>query len=125
MTPSSRYFQRGVSNFLLTRYDAACNDFSSALLYIRGNQFINYEQLGLKFKLFSAEVLFNRSLTQIYMGQLQQGLADMQDAQREKATEEHGVIDHAIQDHGQGYTVFSIVSRAHTRLLLTHSLAAR
>ena len=71
-------------NFLLTRYDAAYNDFSSALLYLRGKQFINYEQLGLKLKLFSAEVLFNRGLTQIYMGQLQEGLADMQDGQRER-----------------------------------------
>ncbi|KAI0799961.1 hypothetical protein C8Q74DRAFT_1323316 [Fomes fomentarius] len=102
------YFQCGVSNFLLTRYDAAYNDFSSALLYLRGNQFINYEQLGLKFKLYSAEVLFNRGLTQIYMSQMQEGLADMEDARREKATEEHGVIDDAIQDRGEGYTVFSI-----------------
>ncbi|KAI1787818.1 hypothetical protein LXA43DRAFT_1027631 [Ganoderma leucocontextum] len=102
------YFQCGVSNFLLTRYDAAFNDFSSALLYLRGNQFINYEQLGLKFKLFAAEVLFNRGLTQIYMGNPQEGLADMEDARRDKATEEHGVIDDAIQDRGEGYTVFSI-----------------
>ncbi|KAI0364146.1 hypothetical protein BV20DRAFT_1047315 [Pilatotrama ljubarskyi] len=102
------YFQCGVSNFLLARYDAAYNDFSNALLYLRGNQFINYEQLGLKFKLFSAEVLFNRGLTQIYMGNMQEGLADMEDARREKATEEHGVIDDAIQDRGEGYTVFSI-----------------
>ncbi|KAH9889550.1 hypothetical protein C8Q73DRAFT_708050 [Cubamyces lactineus] len=102
------YFQCGVSNFLLTRYDAAYNDFSSALLYLRGNQFINYEQLGLKFKLYSAEVLFNRGLTQIYMGNMQEGLADMEDARREKATEEHSVIDDAIQDRGEGYTVFSI-----------------
>ncbi|KAH9846786.1 hypothetical protein C2E23DRAFT_743339 [Lenzites betulinus] len=102
------YFQCGVSNFLLARYDAAYNDFSSALLYLRGNQYINYEQLGLKFKLFSAEVLFNRGLTQIYMGNPQEGLADMEDARREKATEEHGVIDDAIQDRGEGYTVFSI-----------------
>ena len=28
----------------------------------------NYEQLGLKFKLFSAEVLFNKGLSLIYMG---------------------------------------------------------
>ncbi|KAI8974023.1 hypothetical protein BD414DRAFT_498900 [Trametes punicea] len=102
------YFQCGVSNFLLARYDAAYNDFSSALLYLRGNQFINYEQLGLKFKLYSAEVLFNRGLAQIYMGKMQEGLADMEDARREKATEEHGVIDDAIQDRGEGYTVFSI-----------------
>jgi len=70
----------------------------------------NYEQLGLKFRLFSAEVLFNKGLSQIYMGRAQEGLADMEDARRDKATDEHNVIDDAIQDRGEGYTVFSIVS---------------
>lgn len=70
----------------------------------------NYEQLGLKFKLYSAEVLFNKGLSQIYQGNDQQGIADMEEARREKATEEHNVIDDAIQDRGEGYTVFSIVS---------------
>lgn len=69
----------------------------------------NYEQLGLKFKLYSAEVLFNKGLAQIYLGKVQEGLTDMEEARREKATEEHNVIDDAIQDRGEGYTVFSIV----------------
>ena len=102
------YFQCGVSNFLLARYDLALKDFEEALLYLRGNQAINYEQLGLKFRLFSAEVLFNKGLSQIYMGRLQEGLADMQEAKRDKATDEHNVIDDAIADNGEGYTVFSI-----------------
>ncbi|KJA20777.1 hypothetical protein HYPSUDRAFT_42870 [Hypholoma sublateritium FD-334 SS-4] len=102
------YFQCGVSNFLLARYDLATKDFEEALLYLRGNQAINYEQLGLKFKLFSAEVLFNKGLSQIYMGRAQEGLADMEEARRDKATDEHNVIDDAIQDRGEGYTVFSI-----------------
>lgn len=102
------YFQCGVSNFLLARYELAAKDFEEALLYLRGNQAINYEQLGLKFRLFSAEVLFNKGLSQIYMGRAQEGLADMEDARRDKATDEHNVIDDAIQDRGEGYTVFSI-----------------
>jgi len=102
------YFQCGVSNFLLTRYDLALKDFEEALLHLRGNQTINYEQLGLKFKLFSAEVLFNKGLSKIYMGRLQEGLMDMEEARREKVTDEHNVIDDAIQDRGEGYTVFSI-----------------
>lgn len=102
------YFQCGVSNFLLTRYELALKDFEEALMYLRGNQAINYEQLGLNFRLYSAEVLFNRGLALIYMGRVEEGLADMEDARREKKTEEHGVIDEAIQDKGQGYTVFSI-----------------
>lgn len=70
----------------------------------------NYEQLGLKFKLFSAEVLFNHGLALIYMGRVDEGLADMQEARAQKATDEHNVIDDAIADRGEGYTVFSIVS---------------
>ncbi|CAL1711160.1 unnamed protein product [Somion occarium] len=102
------YFQCGVSNFLLTRYDLAHKDFDEALLYLRGNQSINYEQLGLKFKLFSAEVLFNKGLAQIYMGRLQEGLMDMEEGRKEKVTDEHNVIDDAMAERGDGYTVFSI-----------------
>ncbi|KAK0459085.1 NADPH oxidase regulator NoxR [Desarmillaria tabescens] len=102
------YFQCGVSNFLLTRYDLAYKDFEEALLYLRGNQAINYEQLGLNFRLYSAEVLFNKGLSQIYMGRLDPGLVDMREASRDKATDEHSVIDDAIRDRGDGYTVFSI-----------------
>ena len=69
----------------------------------------NYEQLGLKFRLFSAEILFNKGLAKIYMGRAQEGLADMEEARQEKATDRHNVIDDAIQDRGEGYTVFSIV----------------
>ncbi|KAJ3552214.1 hypothetical protein NM688_g4267 [Phlebia brevispora] len=102
------YFQRGVSDFLLQRYDIAFQDFENALLQLRGNQDINYEQLGLKFKLYSAEVLFNKGLSQIYMGNIEAGLADMDEARRQKVTDEHNVIDDAIADRGDGYTVFSI-----------------
>ncbi|KAL0956263.1 hypothetical protein HGRIS_002417 [Hohenbuehelia grisea] len=102
------YFQCGVSNFLLARYELAFKDFDEALFYLRGNQTINYEQLGLKFRLFSAEVLFNKGLSQIYMNRAQEGLADMEEARKNKATEEHDVIDDAIRDRGEGYTVFSI-----------------
>ena len=86
----------------------------------------NYEQIGLKFRLFSAEVLFNKGLAQIYMGRAQEGLADMEEAKREKATDEHNVIDDAIQDRGEGYTVFSIVSPVDCMkpFLLTPSLAS-
>lgn len=71
--------------------------------------FRNYEQIGLKFKLYSAEVLFNKGLSHIYLGRTAEGLQEMEEARHEKATEEHNVIDDAIVDRGEGYTVFSIV----------------
>lgn len=45
----------------------------------------------------------------IYLGQVQEGIAELQDASNQKATEEHSVIDEALRDRGEGYTVFSIV----------------
>ena len=70
----------------------------------------NYEQLGLKFRLYSAEVLFNKGLCQVYLGRTVEGLTCMEEARRDKATDEHNVIDDAVRDRGEGYTVFSIVS---------------
>jgi len=102
------YFQCGVSNFLLGRYPMALKDFDEALLYLRGNQAINYEQLGLKFKLFSAEVLFNKGLCLLYLNNFGEGMRDLENARLEKVTEEHNVIDDAIAERGEGYTVFSI-----------------
>ncbi|KAG1716211.1 hypothetical protein ID866_951 [Astraeus odoratus] len=105
---SIAHFQCGVSNFLLGRFDVAYANFEDAYLYLRGNQAINYEQLGLKFQLFSTEVLFNRGLSQLYLGYTQEGMNDLEQARREKVTKEHDVIDEAIRDRGERYTVFSI-----------------
>jgi len=102
------YFQSGVSNFLLENYDEAHKNFEETLLYLRGNKFINYEQLGLKFCLFSAEALFNKGLSLAYMKRLEEGLVDMEEARREKITDDHNVIDDAIRERAEGYTVFSI-----------------
>lgn len=102
------YFQQGVSNFLLEEYEEAKENFNDALLYLRGNMLIDYTQLGLKYRLFSCEVLFNRGLSSINMGDLEQGLNDFKYASQEKQTAEHDVIDEASQDQGEGYTVFSI-----------------
>ncbi|KAL9004964.1 MAG: hypothetical protein Q9188_002245 [Gyalolechia gomerana] len=102
------YFQQGVSNFLVGDFEEALVNFNDTLLYLRGNTYINYEQLGLKFKLYSCEVLFNRGLCYIYLQQLQAGMGDLQYAAKEKVTLDHDVIDEAIREEAEGYTVFSI-----------------
>ncbi|CAG8518554.1 676_t:CDS:2 [Paraglomus occultum] len=102
------YFQKGVSHFLLGDFESALTSFNDALLYLRGNMLIDYEQLGLKFRLYSCEVLFNRGLCYLYLGQTEKGLDDFAYAAKEKQTEEHDVIDEAMVVQGQGFTVFSI-----------------
>ncbi|KAL1975788.1 hypothetical protein VTN31DRAFT_4180 [Thermomyces dupontii] len=102
------YFQQGVSNFLLGDFEEALANFNDTLLYLRGNTSIDYEQLGLKFKLYSCEVLFNRGLCYIYLQQMEPGMQDLQYAAKEKVTRDHDVIDEAIRERAEGYTVFSI-----------------
>lgn len=102
------YFQQGVSNFLMGDFEEALANFNDTLLYLRGNNNIDYEQLGLKFKLYSCEVLFNRGLCYIYLQQKDAGMQDLIFASREKRVPDHDVIDEAIKEQAEGYTVFSI-----------------
>ncbi|KAK3724117.1 hypothetical protein LTR37_001239 [Vermiconidia calcicola] len=102
------YFQQGVSNFLMGDFEEALANFNDTLLYLRGNNNIDYEQLGLKFKLYSCEVLFNRGLCYIYLQQKDAGMQDLIYAAREKRVPDHDVINEAIKEQAEGYTVFSI-----------------
>lgn len=102
------YFQQGVSNFLMGDFEEALANFNDTLLYLRGNNNIDYEQLGLKFKLYSCEVLFNRGLCYIYLQQKDAGMQDLIFAAREKVVPDHDVIEEAIKEQAEGYTVFSI-----------------
>ena len=100
------YFQQGVSNFLVGDFEEALVNFNDALKFLRGNTFIDYDQLGLKFKLFSCEVLFNRGLCYVYMGQMETGLADLGYAAKEKITPDHDVIDEAIREEAEVWILF-------------------
>ncbi|KAL2872513.1 uncharacterized protein BJX67DRAFT_369160 [Aspergillus lucknowensis] len=102
------YFQEGVSNFLLGDFEEALANFNDTLLYLRGNTYIDYEQLGLRFRLYSCEVLFNRGLCYIYLQQIGPGMQDLEYASKEKITPDHDVINDAIREKAEGYTVFSI-----------------
>ncbi|OCK96129.1 uncharacterized protein K441DRAFT_686104 [Cenococcum geophilum 1.58] len=102
------YFQQGVSNFLMGDFEEALANFNDTLLYLRGNNNIDYEQLGLKFKLYSCEVLFNRGLCYMYLQQNEAGMQDLSFAAKEKVVPDHDVIDEAIREEAEGYTVFSI-----------------
>lgn len=95
------YFQQGVSNFLMGDFEEALANFNDTLLYLRGNNNIDYEQLGLKFKLFSCEVLFNRGLCYIYLQQKEVGMQDLMFAAKEKMVPDHDVIDEAIREQAE------------------------
>lgn len=65
---------------------------------MRGNKCIDYEQLGLKHKLWSCEAVFNRGLCYMYVEYTSIGMADLEAAAKEKGVPEHDVIDDAIRE---------------------------
>lgn len=69
----------------------------------------DYEQLGLTFKLFPFEVLFNRGLCLIVLERPDAGLADLRAARKLKASKDHEIVEGAIRRRGEDYMVFSIV----------------
>lgn len=77
---------------------------------------IDYAQLGLMFKLYSCEVLFNRGLCYIYLQQKEAGMQDFSFAVKEKVVEDHNVIDDAIREEAE---VSSHISMAFKLWLLT------
>ncbi|KAG0317043.1 hypothetical protein BGZ97_005995, partial [Linnemannia gamsii] len=102
------YFQNGVANVALEDYGKALSCFHDAFLYLRGNMVIDYTQLGLDFKLYSCQVLFNRALCYLELGEHDLGMTDMWRATREKQTKAHDMLDQALRDKGQDCTVFTV-----------------
>lgn len=104
-------------------FEEALANFNDTLLYLRGNRHINYEQLGLKYKLYSCEVLFNRGLCYVYLKQNESGMSDLKYAVKEKETPEHDVIDEAIQEGAEVSWLLSKGARARADLAIgIHSL---
>nr|XP_045017179.1 NADPH oxidase activator 1 [Jaculus jaculus] len=62
------FLQRGVANFQLGRFLEALSDFQLALVQLRGNAAIDYNQLGLHFRLQAWEVLYNVASAQCQTG---------------------------------------------------------
>ncbi|KAF3915928.1 hypothetical protein AA313_de0205386 [Arthrobotrys entomopaga] len=103
------HFQQGVSNYLISNFDEALNDFTHALRFLRENLFINYEPFGLNFCLYRCEILFNRGLCYNNLLKEDKAVRNLTYASREKMkNEHHAVIDEALKTKGEGFTVFSI-----------------
>lgn len=90
-----------MSNFLVGDFEEALANFNDTLRYLRGNNSINYEQLGLNFRLYACEVLFNRGLCYIYLKQKETGMEDLHFAAKEKMKPDHDVVDEAIGEEAE------------------------
>ncbi|KAJ1730042.1 hypothetical protein LPJ72_004658 [Coemansia sp. Benny D160-2] len=102
------YFQRGVAKMVLQKNDQALDDFNKALQYLRDNEFIDYTQIGLDYKVYTCEVLYNRALCFFCLGQETDARADLEDASKHTVEERHSWIKKAIQCNGMDCPLYCV-----------------
>ncbi|XP_035514740.1 NADPH oxidase activator 1 [Morone saxatilis] len=78
------FFQRAAVMMQIDRLEEALSDCIWAQKHMRGNMVIDYRQLGLQFKLYSWQVLFNAAAVYCRMGQWEQAREVLVSASQER-----------------------------------------
>ncbi|KAI8338869.1 hypothetical protein BC941DRAFT_469048 [Chlamydoabsidia padenii] len=106
---SAAYFQLGVANVMMDKLEKAVTCFDSAYDNLRGNKMINYQQLGLDFILYACEILYNRAICRLDLGNHQGGMDDLNTARQLKMNHQHDIINRVIKNSDNfPFGVFSI-----------------
>lgn len=91
------YFQRGTVYYRRENYKLAIEDFKEALAQLRGNQLIDYKILGLQFRLFACEVLYNIALLYAKLEDWRKAEEHLTLAISMKTEPRHSKIDRAME----------------------------
>ncbi|KAJ3315873.1 hypothetical protein HDV04_000080 [Boothiomyces sp. JEL0838] len=83
------YVQKGYACFMLYEYEQAEACFKKALELLLENDFIDYEQLGLKFKLYRCEVLYNIAMCCEQLNDNNGASRYIQEASKHMKTDDH------------------------------------
>ncbi|KFV80062.1 Neutrophil cytosol factor 2, partial [Struthio camelus australis] len=91
------YFQRGTVFYKQEHHETAIKDFKEALAQLRGNQLIDYKILGLQYKLFACEILYNIALVYATMEDWKKAEEHLTLAMSLKSEPQHNKIDKAME----------------------------
>uniref|UniRef100_G1MRZ9 Neutrophil cytosolic factor 2 n=1 Tax=Meleagris gallopavo TaxID=9103 RepID=G1MRZ9_MELGA len=91
------YFQRGTVFYKRHNYEMAMKDFKEALAQLRGNQLIDYKILGLRYRLFACEILYNIALVYATMEDWKKAEEHLTLAMSSKSEPQHNKIDRAME----------------------------
>ncbi|GAA6226487.1 NADPH oxidase activator 1 [Lates japonicus] len=90
------FFQRAAVMMQIDRLEEALSDCIWAQKHMRGNMVIDYRQLGLRFKLYSWQVLYNAAAVYCRMGQWEQASEVLLSASQERGGGRGGNIEAAL-----------------------------
>ncbi|NWR29429.1 NCF2 factor, partial [Tachuris rubrigastra] len=91
------YFQRGTVFYRRQNNGKAIEDFKEALAQLRGNQLIDYKILGLRYRLFACEILYNIALVYATMKNWEKAEEHLTLAMSMKSEPQHNKIDRAME----------------------------
>ncbi|XP_040011905.1 NADPH oxidase activator 1 [Xiphias gladius] len=91
------FFQRAAVRMQIERLEEALSDCIWAQKHMRGNMVIDYRQLGLRFKLYSWQVLYNAAAVYCRMGQWEQAREVLLSASQERGGSRGGNIEVALE----------------------------
>ncbi|XP_047237185.1 NADPH oxidase activator 1 isoform X2 [Girardinichthys multiradiatus] len=90
------FFQRAAVMMQIDRLEEALSDCIWAQKHMRGNAVIDYRQLGLRYKLYSWQVLYNAAAVYCRMGQWQQAMDVLLSATQARGQGRGGNIEVAL-----------------------------
>ncbi|NXH11989.1 NCF2 factor, partial [Bucco capensis] len=91
------YFQRGIVFYQRQNHEKAIEDFKEALTQLRGNHLIDYKILGLRYRLFACEILYNIALVYATMEDWKKAEEHLALAVNMKSEPQHNKIDRAME----------------------------
>ncbi|NWS66102.1 NCF2 factor, partial [Crotophaga sulcirostris] len=91
------YFQRGNVFYQRQNHEKAIEDFKEALAQLRGNQLIDYKILGLRYRLFACEILYNIALAYATIENWKKAEEHLTLAMGMKSEPQHNKIDRAME----------------------------
>ncbi|NWV77929.1 NCF2 factor, partial [Dasyornis broadbenti] len=91
------YFQRGTVFYRRQNHGMAIEDFKEALAQLRGNQLIDYKILGLRYRLFACEILYNIALVYATTENWKKAEEHLTLAVSMKSEPQHNKIDRAME----------------------------
>ncbi|CAL8248411.1 unnamed protein product [Merluccius merluccius] len=103
------FFQRSAVLMQLDRLDDALSDCIWAQKHMRGNTVIDYRQLGLRYKLFSWQVLYNAAAVYCRMGQWEQAREVLLSASLEKGAGRASSIEPGLESISRGEVLTPIL----------------
>ncbi|XP_069794310.1 neutrophil cytosol factor 2 isoform X2 [Narcine bancroftii] len=91
------FFQRGNTLYKNEKYEEALRDFTEAFNLLRGNQLIDYNQLGLRYKLSACQVLHNLALSHVMIQEWDKAEQIVKKALTFKMEAKHNFVDQALE----------------------------